>query len=410
MTKDTQMTSCEAEIKAVAKAVTSSLKRDGHNVPHSSVLSALAAALNKRDWQTLKTGLQASARKPLKTPVPVSTPAPAALPASYDDKTTFFLRLAWALGRPVVTLPDDAAQAKAAALAQCGEMLNGVLKWSGWTVPAGLIFATSRLDAGDFVPEKLSTAAAFVVRLPRSGEVSIEVGFREGAGWFLTRTGASDFFAALEHRVSIEQILEATTPPAEPRPMPAADPLEGPSFLTKPACGPVSDPVGDPVAAKFRTDDGVFEVAFDARAYLAQASEATLGVLVSESFRGCEASDEVGLFAAEQPGGEAVKEACDYLSAIQRSPMKDPPGFEVSLDAEQALRWLHAHRPLELARILCEREGVMVTQISEGPTQGLWDWHDGVDGCEVSLDTRDEAYLDACEALGLLALAIAEMS
>lgn len=226
MTKDTQMTSCEAEIKAVAKAVTSSLKRDGHNVPHSSVLSALAAALNKRDWQKLKADLRAPARTPLKTPVPVPAPAPAALPAPYDDKTAFFLRLAWALGRPVVALPEDAAQAKAEALAQCGEMLNGVLKWGGWTVPAGLIFATSRLDAGDFAPEKLTTAAAFVVRLPRCGEVSIEVGFRAGDGWYLTRTGASDFFAAMAHRVSNEQLLGAATPATGARCLQAAEPLE----------------------------------------------------------------------------------------------------------------------------------------------------------------------------------------
>lgn len=402
MTKDIQMTSCEAEIKAVAKAVTSSLKRDGHDVPHSSVLSALAAALNKRDWQKLKADLRAPARTPLKTPVPAPAPAPAALPASYDDKTTFFLRLAWALGRPVVALPEDAAQAKAEALAQCGEMLNGVLKWGGWMVPAGLIFATSRLDAGDFAPEKLTTAAAFVVCLPRCGEVSIEVGFRAGDGWYLTRTGASDFFAAMAHRVSNEQLLETATPVTGARCLQAAEPLEQPA--------PQATPVGEPVDAKFWTDDRAFEVAFDARAYLAQASATDLESLVHENFRGCEAADEVGMFAADQPGGERIKAACDYLSAIQRSPMKDPPGFEVSLDAEQALRWLDAHRPLELARILCEREGVMVSQISEGPTQGLWDWHDGVDGCEVSLDTQDEAYLAAYEALGLLALAIAEMS
>lgn len=43
-----------AEFKAVAKAVTRALKRQGYDTPHSAVLNALSGAVNKRNWHILK--------------------------------------------------------------------------------------------------------------------------------------------------------------------------------------------------------------------------------------------------------------------------------------------------------------------------------------------------------------------
>lgn len=43
-----------ADIKAIAKVISSSFKRDGHTVPHNAVLNSLAAALDMRDWHILK--------------------------------------------------------------------------------------------------------------------------------------------------------------------------------------------------------------------------------------------------------------------------------------------------------------------------------------------------------------------
>lgn len=53
-----QLNNIETELKTVAKSVTASLKRQGHPVPHSAVLHAVAAALNRRDWHKLKTQIQ----------------------------------------------------------------------------------------------------------------------------------------------------------------------------------------------------------------------------------------------------------------------------------------------------------------------------------------------------------------
>lgn len=48
------MKNAHAELKSVAKAITASMTRQGHPVPHSVVLNAMAAALNGRDWHTFK--------------------------------------------------------------------------------------------------------------------------------------------------------------------------------------------------------------------------------------------------------------------------------------------------------------------------------------------------------------------
>jgi hypothetical protein len=47
----------ETEIKAMAKAVGASLKRQGHVIPHSAVLHAVSASLNRRDWHKLKVAI-----------------------------------------------------------------------------------------------------------------------------------------------------------------------------------------------------------------------------------------------------------------------------------------------------------------------------------------------------------------
>lgn len=81
MAKDISMTTTENELKSIGKAVGQALKRAGHPVPHSVLLHALAAALDKRDWHTLKASLAlpaapSSAREPEAAEVsPVSVTA-----------------------------------------------------------------------------------------------------------------------------------------------------------------------------------------------------------------------------------------------------------------------------------------------------------------------------------------------
>lgn len=58
MAKENSVNIKEAEIKAVAKAAGEALSRAGHKVPHSALLHAMAAALNRRDWHKLKAALE----------------------------------------------------------------------------------------------------------------------------------------------------------------------------------------------------------------------------------------------------------------------------------------------------------------------------------------------------------------
>jgi hypothetical protein len=57
----------QTEIKSIAKGVKASLARSGYPVPHTAILTALAATLNRRDWQTLKAALE---QKPLAQSAP----------------------------------------------------------------------------------------------------------------------------------------------------------------------------------------------------------------------------------------------------------------------------------------------------------------------------------------------------
>lgn len=77
MAKDTNnMLTTQEELKAVAKAAGASLKRAGHEVPHTALLNALAAALNRRDWNTIKAAIEQPAVAPVaKAAAEPATPA-----------------------------------------------------------------------------------------------------------------------------------------------------------------------------------------------------------------------------------------------------------------------------------------------------------------------------------------------
>jgi hypothetical protein len=61
MAKEIKMQTTQGELKAIAKAIGASLKRAGNPVPHSNLLHAVSAALNQRDWHTLKANLECAA-------------------------------------------------------------------------------------------------------------------------------------------------------------------------------------------------------------------------------------------------------------------------------------------------------------------------------------------------------------
>jgi hypothetical protein len=373
MTKETTtMNTTETELKAIAKAIGGSLKRTGHPVPHSAVLHAVAAALDKRDWHKLKAALGGAGA------VPATPDAVPALPV-YRDNTLFMLRLAYACGTPVSPVPADDEAAMAAAVAALPVEWEGMLSWAGWHVPASLNLRSFRVDAGDFLPEDAGPAGSLKLRFAAGGPaLAIEVAHApSGAGWYITHAGNAAMFAQLEAAVSMEQLLGSA--PAEVLP-------------------------GEPVKAEFWTDDRVFEANFDARPYLLQASDADIKAIIDCHYRGDYPTDYVAEFIANKALDEDVADGFEYIHVLQKAGREDAPGFECSVDKDSFLAWLDAHRPLALALALCEKADVGLAEAQEEEIAGMWDWisPDGSQACEHSFATREEAALDAYYVLGLL--------
>lgn len=377
MAKETHLNTTEAELKAVAKAVGASLKRAGHVVPHSTMLHAVAAALNKRDWNTLKATLE-----PSHNAVPAKQPAR----LEYEDRTWFFLRLAMAKGNPVSPVLADNSQALARAVAAAGETVEGVLSWGGWNLPATLTFKTSHIDAGDFKPEK-PAAGRMRVNLKGGIKVDFEVGYTATAGWYVSSRGHQEFYEQLEQVLPEAQVISSQTE-------------------TSPEAPGTARPA---VKAKFWTDDHVFEVEFDATAYLATASDADLTAIMQVGFCGDDCTDAVALYFSDKGLNEELVDAFTYLGAMQKAKRRDQIGFECEVDREDYLRWMSAHRRLPLARMLCAREGVGIVEAPGAEIKGRWNWlrRETGDACGHSYETENEAILAAYEQLGLLEDALA---
>lgn len=375
MAKETNMQTNQAELKAVAKALGASLKRSGHAVPHSTVLHALAAALNKRDWHTLKASMEPTGEAPRASQAEIKLP-------SFEDRTWFFLRLAHALGNPVNPVPADNSMALTRAVTACGNHIDGVLKWGGWNVPATLTFQTSHIDAGDFKPEKQATVGRMAVSFKGGLHVDFEVAYTTAAGWYVSSRGSQEFYEQLETAISQEQLFGQDCRTTSPLAVSEAEPA---------------------VKAKFWTDDRVFEVEFDARPYLVNAPDKALTAILEVGFVGDQSTDWVAEYVAEKGLNVELSEAFTYLGAMRKAKRKDPIGFECEVDREGYLLWMHSHRRPLLARMLCERANVRIVEAQEEEIRGMWDWlADNGEACDHSYETEEQAMLGAYEQLNLL--------
>jgi len=159
---------------------------------------------------------------------------------------------------------------------------------------------------------------------------------------------------------------------------------------------------GPEVPARFYTDCHTFEVTFDARVYLQQASDEVLRSIMCVGYGGDCCTDNVAEYLVDHGLNEELQEAFDFLRAVNRRAGKDPTGSECQLDGQAYLRWMKACRPQVLALYLCKQYDVDLMQAEEEEIRGMWDWG-GTEGdaCEHAFDTREEAALDACEKLNL---------
>lgn len=168
----------------------------------------------------------------------------------------------------------------------------------------------------------------------------------------------------------------------------------------------LEDLPGEYVEATFYTDDRVFEVKFDARTFMATATDEQLNAIYTVGFGGDYCTDDVAdhlaTYWGHTPEGAQVRDAFAYLGLRNEARNVESVGFECRLDGHDFMTWLGACRPSLTARMLCNEYGVSISQSQDEGDFGKWTWwHEG-EGCEVSFDTEQEAQLDAYRACALL--------
>lgn len=100
---------------------------------------------------------------------------------------------------------------------------------------------------------------------------------------------------------------------------------------------------GPEASANAWSDDFKIEVTFDARHYLAKATEKELLELEGIDWRGDYAADDVYL-SATAGGDEDARKLETYLAKSPVMPNGDQVGFEVEVDQDEAMAWLKEHR------------------------------------------------------------------
>ena len=369
--ENTTMNSTEIELKAIAKAIGGSLKRAGHTVPHTTVLHAVSAALDKRDWHKVKAALTT----PVAAPVQGSNAFDSA-PTQYSERTLFALRLAFACGSPVLPVPAGDGPALAAARAAFPAELDGLLSWQGWNVPVTMNPATSSLDAGDFKPENPARPGRMTLRWTNIEEaLSLEVAYSARDGnWYLTQEGAAQAYRQLEVAVSLTDLFPPTLP-------------------------------GEVIRAEFWTDDRVIECKFDARPFFMQASVHAVSAIISCGYRGDYPTDAVAEYIADNHFDAEVENGFGYIATMQKTGRKNAPGFECSVDQESMLNWLDMNRQEVLAMALCEKVGFFHEEEEEflGGIEGYAFVVRNQPATALKLfNTPEEAALAAYLELGLL--------
>lgn len=381
------MQSSAKEMKAIARAVGASLAKQGHKVPHSNVLHAIASATNNRNWHVISA---ATTTESPHTVLPVTlTKSASDVFAGYSDSTKFLVRLAYCYGAPLEVLPptDEEARKKAFEKLEPLESAdsNSLLKWGGWNVPCKISLKTSVLDAGDFQPE--AAAVGCLLLTTKKVQLRLEVAYRpdsESSRWYLTRSGSASAYKQVE--VAAAGMLDAL----------AHTPVEAAAR---------SNFKNMPVDATFWTDDRRFEVSFDAQAFFQSATDKELLAVAEIGFSGDYATDAVAEFFSKS--NEELQEAFTYLGVL---PSTYDCGFECSVDSEGYYHWMAEHKSAVIAAYLCDRFEVAITQnSSDEEVLGRWDWYsqDRAQGSETSFETKEEAILDAFHSLRLLDEAIA---
>lgn len=346
------MNTTEAEIKAVAKAIGASLLRQGHSVPNSHVLNAVAAALNKRSWQTLKAGLSE-----------VSVPnAPKAEKPKHVKDALVWKRALHAAG---VEVPAelDSFSLISASREYFRKVGRCTFAWRGWVLPAFWDIVTGEIETGDFVP---SPADAHL-----SGVVSLRLGT-------IVLAASAKYDAQRRAWTAEVDAAQAT--------------LAG--FVTDDHLAQGTRLGGSPVMALVQTDDSQYAVKFDLRKDMSKWAPTKVEEVLHQGHAYEQMLEEALLSRA----GKTIDLTLDAaITHIQSRKI----GFKISVPKAEVLEWFNQYRLDALNLALCGYFEIELEQAQEEEIRGMWDWLGQGEACECSFDTLEEAAANAVRSLGL---------
>ena len=148
-----------------------------------------------------------------------------------------------------------------------------------------------------------------------------------------------------------------------------------------------------PVCATITDDDNGEEMSFHADAWFAQASESTLRKLWEKGWSRCQIADDVAYF---------YEHADKKLGSFFRYVQSISAGFEVTVDADDAVEWMRHNRTGIWAQEICAEHSIDLAQCDGSDPSGLWGWRKDADTfSQYEFECIEACAIDAVEQLGL---------
>lgn len=366
------------EVRSVAKAIGASLKQQGHAVPQSVLLNAVAAALNGRYSATLRDMVAGTAPATSAAHTPVAALAGVATSQLPPELrlldpyrfSKYLLRMAYAAGKPVRPIPELDQEIGRTLVSTAGATVPAALDLSGELVPVEFNFVEQRL-AGRL--PKLS------VRRPVQYEVSLELPrFRLKLMFYYLPEGGWQPLDAEEFVRLLLCLAEAV-----PEKALLEDPPEGAALARS----------GPKVPCKLQVAGPSDNLIFDARNYLVQASGPGLARLIQWQFLDGSATPR-GMLKHERRT-TVTKDIAELLDRVLARKVE----YELLMSKAALLRWCRNYRPFILADCICAKHDIRT--VARGQPLPVWDWETpGAERSAQPFETNREATIDAMLSLG----------
>lgn len=362
----TKQATPKATFKAFVSATGDALKASGHPMSHSALLEAMSAAMGTRGWNHFCADLGMAVPLAVQTPV-VAMPSETATyyPTPWQ---IYAARMAATLSSKPVATPVartyEAIYAMRDAFLKCG--INVVLRSTAGSKEHFEVRAKWNI-----VTNTLSLVNSVVLPSERVVMRCEDV--------------SDSFECPLQVKVGLDGVLvidEITTGNL----MVYCD-----GFLVDEitAFG-LPYGVGPYVEGVLKSDDSNAKAIFDARPYLATASDKQLEAIWNVGLSGDYCTDDISERVHELLPNDAIASVYSYVDAVHAH---NDVGHETSLDSKMFVAWVREQRPGLHARLICEQEGVVLSE--ENGKHG----YQIQEHIAVGFASQDEAALAAVKVL-----------